>query len=756
MKCFTERIWRKNISVLILISIQILMVFCFSGCVSVPSEPVSESITSSELQGHVAFLAQPALKGRKPRTSGSKLAREYINERFEALNLSPWGKAKSFNQKFFMGTNIIGVLPGSDPNLSDEYIILAAHYDHVGKTKDGLCLGASDNASGVAALLEIAEKLALSENKPRRSICFAAFDSEEMFTIGSFAFTCRDDFDFSKIAGMVNVDMLGRAGFEVFDEHLFLVGTNSYRSLRKQIQQSNSSNLQVVPIGTDMVGPRGDHIAFETMGIPALFFTCSLHKDYHQPTDTIDKLNFKQILDSANIVYDTVEILANSDNRFVPEVPDEPDMEELEVVDSLLSDILSDPNAMDLRESDVNSLKFCKEMTGTYLDDKQNYTKENRIRLAFNISEVAMNYELNRSMSVSGLKSFPIALFARELMYFTIKYRADIVDAGRLAVKHLNQHKPGLLKEIPEYKYELRELPDSHIALTELENGQYQLVYFSLDGQLIIKKDGFSGKMHRYLSSFNRQFKKVFNKKKKEQKNIIKIYTLFPCISAVIGLEPAKMSINSNWVEITGTRDEIFDAMLLPFRSEWTKIENRVLEYVTEHKGPQTADEWIEWRCKQGGWENQQEWKKECLKSENPYVLFYIFQRIGDSDKKVDFICNIIKDSNKSTWLREILMTVLEKSDKQGLLALVDVLEDRTPLERREKPLPENHPMKFLEEIYRFPIENLKKIFKKKNDEKNVQIFLGDKALERLKNLTKQDFGKDQAAWKSWIEANIK
>lgn len=378
------------------ILLQVLAVLWLSGCVSVPAEPLSQSITSSELHDHVEFLAKPALGGRKPASSGSKLARDYLNKRFKAFNLVPLGQAKSFNQSFFLGTNIIGVLPGSDPNLADEYIILTAYYDHLGKTRQGLCLGACDNACGLAALLEIAEWLSLSETQPRRSICFAIFDCEEMGSLGAFAFTCRDDFVSSKIAGIVNVDMLGRSGFGVLDEYLFLIGSGPYRSLRKQIQQSVSNSLRILPIGTDMVGPRGDHVAFEAMGIPALFFTCGLYKDYHLPTDTIDKLDFDKILESTRFIRNAVKILANANDRFVPHLPDVPDMEELVAVDFLLSRILQDPNALELEEDTINSLRFCKDMAEMYLADKQSYTQENRRLLACWISDVVLGCEISR------------------------------------------------------------------------------------------------------------------------------------------------------------------------------------------------------------------------------------------------------------------------------------------------------------------------------------------------------------------------
>ena len=77
----------------------------------------------------------------------------------------------------------------------------------------------------------------------------------------------------------------------------------------------------------------------------------------------------------------------------------------------------------------------------------------------------------------------------------------------------------------------------------------------------------------------------------------------------MLGMGPVQITINSNWEDITGTKEDIINTMLLQFR-KWSGIENKVMEYVSGHKGPQSKKEWIQWRCKQGGWENQQEWRK--------------------------------------------------------------------------------------------------------------------------------------------------
>ena len=174
-----------------------------AGCVSIPPVQNSPETPQEALNAHVKFLSQPALKGRALGSHGSTIAREYIESRFKAYGLLPWPQERSYEVPFHYGVNIVGVLPGSDTNLASEIVLLCAHYDHLGKDSQGrICPGAADNASGVAALLETARQVCLREPRPRRTVCFAAFDGEEKMLLGSFAFTCRPDVQQAKLAGI--------------------------------------------------------------------------------------------------------------------------------------------------------------------------------------------------------------------------------------------------------------------------------------------------------------------------------------------------------------------------------------------------------------------------------------------------------------------------------------------------------------------------------------------------------------------------
>ncbi len=278
--------------------------------VHTPQDPLTETITEEELSAHVRFLAQPALKGRRPLTMGSRVARRYIAKRFEACGLLPWGDANGYEQPVVVGSNVIGVLPGADRRLANEIVLVSAHYDHLG----GAYLGACDNASGVAALLEVAEHLSLSETKPRRSIAFAAFDCEELGLFGSVAFTCRDDFNPEKIAAVVNADMLGRQFLDVMDNTLFVVGTRGYPQARRHAAQLGVANgMRLLPFGNDLVGPRGDHAVFGPLGVPCLFFSCGLFPEYHGVGDTADRIDFAALKRSAEIIKGTVEYFAQGE-----------------------------------------------------------------------------------------------------------------------------------------------------------------------------------------------------------------------------------------------------------------------------------------------------------------------------------------------------------------------------------------------------------------------------------------------------------
>jgi len=239
-----------------------LLLLCFvAGSNCLGSDITAPARTGKQaLIAHVRFLADPALKGRKPKTAGSRAARRYIEARFKECGLVPWRDAKGYELPFGYGINVVGVLPGLDPNLKEQLVIVSAHYDHLGKTQGKIYAGAGDNASGVGAMLEVAREMASSAERPRRSVAFVAFDCEEMMLLGSFAFSCRPDVEHAKIAAVVNMDMLGRNLLDVVRQTIFIAGTEQYPQLRERVRGfGTNAGIRVLPLGTDLVGPRSDH-----------------------------------------------------------------------------------------------------------------------------------------------------------------------------------------------------------------------------------------------------------------------------------------------------------------------------------------------------------------------------------------------------------------------------------------------------------------------------------------------------------------
>ena len=236
----------------------------------------------------------------------------------------------------------MGVLPGSDANLAQEFVLVSAHYDHIGRNKKGrICPGAADDASGMAVLLETAEQMSLFEKRPKRSVAFAAFDCEELMLLGSFAFSCQKDVNDAKIAAVVNVDVLGRDFLEVVRNTLFVAGLKDIRKyVKKFINRETQAGIRMLPIGTDLIGPRGDHAAFESRPIPCLFFSSGMaYKDYHGPGDTADKLDYADIEKSAQVILETVEGLANGQETKRVEAADDGYMEELQTLSTVIADV---------------------------------------------------------------------------------------------------------------------------------------------------------------------------------------------------------------------------------------------------------------------------------------------------------------------------------------------------------------------------------------------------------------------------------
>ena len=194
-------------------------------------------------------------------------------------------------------SNILAFLEGSDPDLKDQYVIIGAHHDHLGMGGEGSSSrrqdtvavhnGADDNASGVAGVLEISEKLVTES--PARSILFATFGAEEMGLVGSKYLVEHPPVDLSKVQAMINLDMIGRLN-EERQLQIGGVGTSpGFESLLDSLNQSFGFKLK---FSNEGYGP-SDHAAFYAQDIPVIFISTGGHPDYHTPDDDLDRINLE-------------------------------------------------------------------------------------------------------------------------------------------------------------------------------------------------------------------------------------------------------------------------------------------------------------------------------------------------------------------------------------------------------------------------------------------------------------------------------
>ena len=220
--------------------------------------------------------------------------------------------------------NVIALLPGSDPALKNEYIVIGAHYDHLGmggvgsgsRRPDTLAIhnGADDNASGVASIIEIAEKMASVRKQLRRNVIFIAFSAEEMGLLGSKYFTDHPVTDIKNIKAMLNLDMVGSLNKET--KSLTIGGTGTAIGLSDLVKQWDDTTKLVVKQSTEGYGP-SDHASFYMKDIPVLFFFTGVTEEYHTPDDDVDSLNFVGQKTVCDYAYDLAIAIDNRNEDLV-------------------------------------------------------------------------------------------------------------------------------------------------------------------------------------------------------------------------------------------------------------------------------------------------------------------------------------------------------------------------------------------------------------------------------------------------------
>jgi len=298
-------------------------------------------VLEKNVRAELGFLASDAMQGRGSGTPFERIAAEYIGSQFHQFGLEPAGDTDSTGRKTFVQHvplssakftepptlsvtaggesstwNAVGVLRGSDPRVAKKVIMLSAHLDHLGVSEktpaggDAIFNGADDDASGCVAVLELARVLA-SGKRPKRTIYFICFGSEELGGYGAQYFVAHSPVPLSDIVADITFEMLGRPDRKVPPNTLWLTGYE--RSTLGPALARHGALLVADPHPEQQFFQRSDNYTLALRGVVAhTVSSFGLHADYHRPSDEISKIDFSFMTRSINSLLNPIRWLANS------------------------------------------------------------------------------------------------------------------------------------------------------------------------------------------------------------------------------------------------------------------------------------------------------------------------------------------------------------------------------------------------------------------------------------------------------------
>jgi len=319
-----------------------LLLLALVACVAAAQRPVPKAdingerkavldhISASSLRGHLSFIASDLLEGRGTPSRGLDLAAEYIAAQFRRAGLEPVGDDGYFQTTTLTARgsdkpekvrNVIGVLRGSDAALNNTYVLITAHYDHLGvrQTPEGTVIynGANDDGSGTVSVMELASALSAGKTRPKRSIVFMTFFGEERGLLGSRYYASHPVVPIAKTIADINLEQIGRTddlegprvagvsmtGFDFSDLGLI------FQAAGKAVSVEVSKH----PRNSDAFFARSDNQALADLGVPAhTLCTAYVYPDYHRPADHWDKVDYDNMAKVDRMVALGLMMLANS------------------------------------------------------------------------------------------------------------------------------------------------------------------------------------------------------------------------------------------------------------------------------------------------------------------------------------------------------------------------------------------------------------------------------------------------------------
>ena len=331
---------KKLLSLVVITLITINFSFAFQTS---KAKKFAKTITEKELSEHLYIYASDEFEGRDTGAPGQKKAVEYIRNYYKSIGVEPGDLEGDYFQEMSLKMrgrrgqkpktveteNVVAIIKGSEkPN---EYVIITAHLDHVGVTDGEIYNGADDDGSGTVALLEIAEAFKKAADKgkgPKRSIVFLHVTGEEKGLLGSAYYADNPIYPLENTVVNLNVDMIGRIDptrREKNRDYVYLIGSDHDSvDLHNLSEQTNaeSVNMTLDYRFNDKNDPnrfyyRSDHYNFAKNGIPIIFYFTGTHADYHQPSDTPDKIEYDLLELRSKLIFYTAWNIANRDKRIV-------------------------------------------------------------------------------------------------------------------------------------------------------------------------------------------------------------------------------------------------------------------------------------------------------------------------------------------------------------------------------------------------------------------------------------------------------
>ncbi|WGD35227.1 M28 family peptidase [Olleya sp. YS] len=305
----------------------LVFIFLFTACktkVNDTLKPEDYSVTSQEIKDMVSFLADDNLKGRDTGTEGINDAANYVESKFKSYGLNPY--FETFRDNFSVGDipayNVVGYLEGHDAKLKDEFIVIGAHYDHIGKSKivenDSIANGANDNAAGTSGVLALAKYFGAKKTH-KRSLLFVTFSAEEKGLLGSAHLAKKLKENNFNMYTMVNLEMIG-VPFKDRDYIAFVTGYDKSNIADKINDYSGEKIIGYSEVSKkyNLFRQSDNYAFFKEFNLPChTISSCDLsnYDYYHHVDDEADKLDYNHMVNLINSIIPGIEKMSNTPTK---------------------------------------------------------------------------------------------------------------------------------------------------------------------------------------------------------------------------------------------------------------------------------------------------------------------------------------------------------------------------------------------------------------------------------------------------------